>query len=111
MTDVLRELNFNYANVEKGLNQYLARLNFDQSEEVTNLHASSQVNINVLADQKADIARRNRGVLYSKLQIESTETGRLLRKDVKVIKDEVVQCAALIDSLTNHNRLHSDHQV
>ena len=46
-----------------------------------------------------------------KLQIESTETGRLLRKDVKVIKDEVVQCAALIDSLTNHNRLHSDHQV
>ena len=43
MTDVLRELNFNYANVEKGLNQYLARLNFDQSEEVTNLHASSQV--------------------------------------------------------------------
>jgi len=85
MSDVLRELNFNYATVEKGLNQYLARLNFDQSEEVTNLHASSQ--------------------------IESDETGRLLRKDVKVIKDEVVQCAALIDSLTNHNRLHSEHQV
>jgi len=85
MTDVLRELNFNYANVEKGLSQYLARLNFNQSEEVTNLHASSQ--------------------------IESDETGRLLRKDVKVIKDEVVQCAALIDSLTNHNRLHSEHQV
>ena len=50
MTDVLRELNFNYANVEKGLNQYLARLNFDQSEEVTNLHASSQVNIYVVGD-------------------------------------------------------------
>ena len=54
MTDVLRELNFNYANVEKGLNQYLARLNFDQSEEVTNLHASSQVSIYVLTNQKAE---------------------------------------------------------
>ena len=43
MTDVLRELNFNYANLEKDLNRYLARLNFDQSEEVTNCHASSQV--------------------------------------------------------------------
>ena len=43
MTDVLRELNFNYANLEKDLNRYLARLNFDQSEEVTNFHASSQV--------------------------------------------------------------------
>ena len=50
MSDVLRELNFNYANVEKGLSQYLARLNFNQSEEVTNLHASSQVNINALVD-------------------------------------------------------------
>ena len=43
MTDVLRELNFNYANLEKDLNRYLARLNFDQLEEVTNFHASSQV--------------------------------------------------------------------
>jgi len=85
MTDVLRELNFNYANLEKDLNRYLARLNFDQLEEVTNFHASSQ--------------------------IESNETGRLLRRDVKVIKDEVVQCAVLIDSLTNQNQLHSEHQV
>merc|ERR1711962_1446958 len=88
MTDVIRELNFNYANIEKDLNRYLARLNFDQSEEVTNFHASSQ--------------------------IESNESGRLLRRDVKVIKDEVVQCAALIDSLTNQNsenRLHSEHQI
>ena len=47
----------------------------------------------------------------NEIQIESNETGRLLRKDVKVIKDEVVQCAALIDSLTNQNRLHSEHQM
>ena len=45
------------------------------------------------------------------IQIESNEAGRLLRRDVKVIKDEVVQCAVLIDSLTNQNQLHSEHQV
>ena len=62
MTDVLRELNFNYATVEKGLNQYLARLNFDQSEEVTNLHASSQVNINVLAVRSNSESCDHKGV-------------------------------------------------
>ena len=51
------------------------------------------------------------GVPLINIQIESNETGRLLRRDVKVIKDEVVQCAVLIDSLTNQNQLHSEHQV
>merc|ERR1711970_339847 len=86
MSDVIRELNFNYTNLEKDLNRYLARLNFEESEEVSNYHAASQ--------------------------IESNETKRLLRRDVKVIKDEVGQCAALIDSLTNqNNEYNSEHQV
>ena len=66
MTDVLRELNFNYATVEKGLNQYLARLNFDQSEEVTNLHASSQVNINVLAVLSSSKSCDHEGMFYKR---------------------------------------------
>ena len=124
MTDVLRELNFNYANLEKDLNRYLARLNFDQSEEVTNFHASSQVRPfwgppriiqfvkplgkgGGVSNPRAELM----GVPLINIQIESNETGRLLRRDVKVIKDEVVQCAVLIDSLTNQNQLHSEHQV